>query len=84
VSTILTPRRQDFQFVGAGRVGRKLGSAAWAKFGPEAPPYTTTQAPDRGDILDVGGFSDTVFSAVGEFLGDGSRQFVAEVEAVEL
>jgi len=25
-------------------------------------PYTTTQAPDRSDILNVGGFSDAVFN----------------------
>jgi hypothetical protein len=27
-------------------------------------PYGTTQAPDRSDILNVGGFSDAVFSVV--------------------
>jgi 60 kDa SS-A/Ro ribonucleoprotein len=32
-------------------------------------PYTTTQAPDRSDILNVGGFSDAVFTAVAAFLG---------------
>jgi 60 kDa SS-A/Ro ribonucleoprotein len=46
-------------------------------------PYTTTQAPDRSDILNVGGFSDTVFSVVAAFLADDGR-FVAEVEMVEL
>ena len=44
----------------------------------------TTQAPDRSDILNVGGFSDAVFSVVASFLGDGPERFVAEVEAVEL
>jgi 60 kDa SS-A/Ro ribonucleoprotein len=47
-------------------------------------PYTTTQAPDRSDILNVGGFSDAVFSVVAAFLADDSGRFVAEVEAVEL
>jgi 60 kDa SS-A/Ro ribonucleoprotein len=47
-------------------------------------PYTTTQAPDRSDILNVGGFSDAVFSVVASFLGDDVGRFVAEVEAVEL
>ena len=47
-------------------------------------PYGTTQAPERSDILNVGGFSDAVFTVVASFLGDGSSQFVAEVEAVEL
>jgi 60 kDa SS-A/Ro ribonucleoprotein len=47
-------------------------------------PYTTTQAPDRSDILNVGGFSDAVFSVVASFLSDDASRFVAEVEAVEL
>ena len=44
-------------------------------------PYGSTQAPERSDILNVGGFSDAV---VASFLGDGPSRFVAEVEAVEL
>lgn len=47
-------------------------------------PYTTTQAPDRSDILNVGGFSDAVFSVVASFLSDDVGRFVAEVEAVGL
>jgi 60 kDa SS-A/Ro ribonucleoprotein len=47
-------------------------------------PYTTTQAPDRSDILNVGGFSDAVFRVVGSFLSDDAGRFVAGVEAVEL
>ena len=47
-------------------------------------PYTTTQAPDRSDMLNVGGFSDAVFSVVAAFLADDSGRFVAEVEGVEL
>jgi len=47
-------------------------------------PYTTTQAADRSDILNVGGFSDAVFSVVASFLGDEANRFVAEVEAIEL
>ncbi len=47
-------------------------------------PYTTTQAPERSDILNVGGFSDAVFSVVASFLADDNGRFVAEVEAVEL
>jgi len=47
-------------------------------------PYTTTQAPDRSDILNVGGFSDAVFSVVASFLANDNGRFVAEVEAVEL
>jgi 60 kDa SS-A/Ro ribonucleoprotein len=47
-------------------------------------PYTTTQAPDRSDILNVGGFSDAVFSVVAAFMADDVGRFVAEVDAVEL
>jgi 60 kDa SS-A/Ro ribonucleoprotein len=47
-------------------------------------PYTTTQAPDRGDILNIAGFSDAVFSVVAAFLAEDTGRFVAEVEAVEL
>jgi 60 kDa SS-A/Ro ribonucleoprotein len=47
-------------------------------------PYVTTQAPDRSDILNIGGFSDAVFSVVASFLGDDAGRFVAEVEAIEL
>jgi len=47
-------------------------------------PYTTTQAPERNDILNVGGFSDAVFSVVAAFQADDGGRFVAEVENVEL
>jgi 60 kDa SS-A/Ro ribonucleoprotein len=46
--------------------------------------YTTTQAPDRNDVLNVGGFSDAVFSVVAAFLADDASRFVTDVEAVEL
>jgi 60 kDa SS-A/Ro ribonucleoprotein len=52
-------------------------------------PYTTTQAGEpacgsRSNILNVGGFSDAVFSVVAAFLADDDGRFVAEVEKVEL
>ena len=47
-------------------------------------PYGSSQAPDREDILNVGGFSDSVFRVVGNFLESDSARFVREVEAVEL
>ena len=46
--------------------------------------YTTTQAPDRSDVLNVGGFSDAVFRVVASFLKDDASRFVSEVEAIEL
>jgi 60 kDa SS-A/Ro ribonucleoprotein len=47
-------------------------------------PYGTAQAPDREDILNVGGFSDAVFDVVAGFLRNDEHGFVAEVEAIEL
>ncbi|MFO0935277.1 MAG: TROVE domain-containing protein [Gemmataceae bacterium] len=47
-------------------------------------PHATTQAPDRSDILNVGGFSDAVFNVVSSFLGGDERHFVKEIEAIEL
>lgn len=36
-------------------------------------PYTTTQAPDRKDILNVGGFSDQVFEVIAQFAKYGNN-----------
>ena len=47
-------------------------------------PYNTTQAPERPDILNVGGFSDAVFQVVTSFLSGDQGRFVREVEAVAL
>ena len=46
--------------------------------------YTTAQAPERSDILNIGGFSDAVFSVVASFLDDQADRFVTEVEAIAL
>jgi 60 kDa SS-A/Ro ribonucleoprotein len=46
--------------------------------------YATTQAPERDDILNIGGFSDAVFHVVASYLIGDTGRFVAEVEAVEL
>jgi 60 kDa SS-A/Ro ribonucleoprotein len=47
-------------------------------------PVATTQAPERSDILNVGGFSDAVFGVVSGFFGDEDARFVREVEATML
>lgn len=47
-------------------------------------PYTTSQAPERNDILNIGGFSDAVFNVVASFLSNDRGRFVREVESVEL
>ncbi|MCA9015853.1 MAG: hypothetical protein KDA77_11020 [Planctomycetaceae bacterium] len=47
-------------------------------------PYGSSQAPERGDILNIGGFSDAVFNVVSSYLNDDTNRFVAEVESTEL
>ena len=86
-------------WVGTGQQGSTAVMTEWQKFvanqrklGVMNPklvcidlqPYTTTQAPERTDILNVGGFSDAVFNVVASFLEDDANRFVAEVEAIEL
>lgn len=52
----------------------------------DVTPYAHTQAPDRDDILNVGGFSDAVFEVVAAFAsGEGAaRRWVELIEAVEV
>lgn len=49
-------------------------------------PYGTTQAAERGDILNVGGFSDAVFEVIAQFASGeiGPAHWVGEIENVEL
>ena len=47
-------------------------------------PNQTTQAPERSDILNIGGFSDAVFDVIAAFLAGDANRFVAEVEAATL
>jgi 60 kDa SS-A/Ro ribonucleoprotein len=49
-------------------------------------PYGTTQAAERSDILNVGGFSDAVFTMVAAFAEDrlGPDHWVGEIERVSL
>jgi len=47
-------------------------------------PYGTTQAAERANILNIGGFSDAVFNVISSFLENDANRFVREVEAIEL
>lgn len=49
-------------------------------------PNTTTQAPDRSDILNIGGFSDTVFEVIAAFAagGAGADQWVRTIQSQTL
>jgi 60 kDa SS-A/Ro ribonucleoprotein len=49
-------------------------------------PYTTTQAAEREDILNIGGFSDHVFDVVSEFAAGRlhSDHWVGQIESVTI
>jgi 60 kDa SS-A/Ro ribonucleoprotein len=49
-------------------------------------PHGTTQAAERADILNVGGFSDEVFEVVARFARNelGAAHWVERIEAIEL
>ena len=49
-------------------------------------PYTTAQAQNRRDILNIGGFSDQVFTLIGSFAEQsmGADFWVEEIEKTEL
>jgi len=84
-------------WVGTGRYGSTGVMTEWQKFvknqqrlGSESPklvcidiqPYGSTQAPERADILNIGGFSDAVFNVVSGFLNNDPNRFVRDVEAM--
>lgn len=86
-------------WIGQGRHGSTAVMTAWDSFARhqrtlgvadprlvciDLQPYTTTQAPDHKEILNVGGFSDAVFSVVASFLDGGPARLVAEIEAIDL
>jgi 60 kDa SS-A/Ro ribonucleoprotein len=49
-------------------------------------PYNTTQAQEREDILNIGGFSDQVFEIIAEFARGGlnANHWVGVIESIEL
>ena len=49
-------------------------------------PYGTTQAPDREDILNIGGFSDQVFNIVAEFAAGrlGTEFWADQIRKIEI
>ena len=47
-------------------------------------PYGSTQAPERSDIMNIGGFIDAAFNVVAAYVGDDANRFVVEVELIEL
>lgn len=47
-------------------------------------PYGTTQAKDRKDIMNVGGFTDAVFDTMARFANNETRDWVSIINEVEL
>ena len=47
-------------------------------------PYDSTQAPDSKDILNVGGFSDQIFTVIDEFVNGSEEHWVDVIERVEV
>jgi len=49
-------------------------------------PYTTTQAQERSDVLNIGGFSDEVFRLIGLFARGElhAEHWVHEIEQIAL
>ena len=49
-------------------------------------PNATTQAIERGDIMNIGGFSDAVFEMVASFYEGrgGAEHWLREIESVQL
>ena len=52
----------------------------------DVQPNRTTQARERADILNIGGFSDAVFDVIGAFVRatDGARTWVQAIDALAL
>lgn len=84
-------------WVGKGRYGSTATLTEWNQFvknqkklGSNDPKlvciniqaYGSTQAPERDDILNIGGFSDAVFHVVSAYLDDDATRFVQEVESI--
>ena len=63
---------------------KRLGVTAPKLVCIDIQPYGSTQAPERDDILNIGGFSDAVFNVVSSFLSNDMNRFVREVESIEL
>jgi len=82
-------------WVGRGRYGSTAVMSEWNKFVSrqngdarlvciDIQPSANSQVRDRKDILNVGGFSDSVFNVVSSFLSNDRNRFVSEIEAIEL
>ena len=83
-------------WIDSGRYNATSTMTAWQKFKARNPkaklvcidiqPGTTTQANDRADILNVGGFSDQVFDVIAKFieLGNNKDLWVQTIESTQI
>lgn len=83
-------------WVDAGRGRGTATMAEWGEFKQRNPkarlvcldiqPYGTTQAKEREDILNIGGFSDQVFDVIGEFAAGrlAPDHWIGVINAVKL
>ena len=83
-------------WVDAGRSGATAVMHEWQAIKARNPaaklvcidiqPYGTTQAAEREDILNVGGFSDAVFEVIAQFSAGtlGPKHWVGEIEKIEV
>jgi 60 kDa SS-A/Ro ribonucleoprotein len=83
-------------WVDAGRGRGTATMAEWQTFKARNPrarlvcidiqPYGTTQAQERDDILNIGGFSDQVFSVIAEFAAGrlNAAHWMSVIESVKL
>lgn len=81
-------------WVDAKRPGATATMRAWQRvkrFNPQAKlicidlqPYGTTQAVDRKDIMNVGGFTDAVFDAMARFAAGDAANWVNTINETEI
>lgn len=81
-------------WVDPSRRGATATMAEWNKLKARNPgaklicidiqPYGSTQAKDRADIMNVGGFTDAVFDAMARFASGQSRDWVEIVKNTEV
>ncbi|MEM1346261.1 MAG: hypothetical protein AAGI34_16990 [Pseudomonadota bacterium] len=92
--TILVSDNESWIGTGQGRGTRAMQAwLALKRTNPKArlvcidiAPYGTTQVPESAGVLNIGGFSDAVFTQIAAFAGGrmGPEHWVGEIDAVSL
>lgn len=81
-------------WIDSSRYGATQTMKAWNKLKARNPgaklicidiqPYASTQAKDRDDIMNVGGFTDAVFDAMARFAKGDARDWIEIINEVEV